>query len=46
MPETAGLELLDAFLLSDGAPDNGMGLSDLNGFLSGLGVGLEMTWWG
>ena len=41
MPETVDLELLDAFLLSDRAPDNGMGLSDLDGFLSGLVVGPE-----
>lgn len=42
MLEDADLELLDAFLLSDRAPDNGMGLSDLDGFLSGLVVGPEM----
>lgn len=42
MLNDADLELLDAFLLSDRAPDNGMGLSDLDGFLSGLVVGPEM----
>ena len=42
MLDDADLELLDAFLLSDRAPDNGMGLSDLDGFLSGLVVGPEM----
>jgi uncharacterized protein len=30
---------LDAFLLSDRAPDNCMGLSDLDGYLTGIAVG-------
>jgi uncharacterized protein len=37
------IEALDAFLLSDGAPDNGMMLSDLDGFLTGLAVGPELV---
>ena len=41
MTETVDLTLLDAFLLSDRAPDNSMGLSDLDGFLSGLVIGPE-----
>jgi uncharacterized protein len=36
------LEALDTFLLSDRAPDNCMGLSDLDGFLTGLVVGPEL----
>ncbi len=31
-----------AFLLSDGAPENSMGLSDLDGFLTGVIVGPEL----
>jgi uncharacterized protein len=33
------LGLLDAYLMSANAPANGMGLSDLDGFLTGLAVG-------
>jgi uncharacterized protein len=33
---------LDAFLMSDRAPENGMGLSDLDGFLTGIVVGPEL----
>ena len=33
---------LDAFFLSDRAPNNSMGLSDLNGFLTSLVVGPKM----
>jgi uncharacterized protein len=36
------LDALDDFLLSDRASENGMGLSDLDGFLTGLVVGPEM----
>jgi uncharacterized protein len=36
------LEALGAFLLSDGAPINSMGLSDLDGFLTGVVIGPEM----
>ena len=36
------LDLLDRYLLSDEAPDNGMGLSDLDGFLTGILVGPEL----
>jgi len=36
------LDALDAFLLSDGAPENSMGLSDLDGFLTGVIIGPEM----
>lgn len=33
------LEALDAYLLSDHFPENGMGLSDIDGFLTGVAVG-------
>ncbi len=36
------LGALDAFLMSDRAPEDGMGLSDLDGFLTGLVVGPEL----
>jgi uncharacterized protein len=36
------LDALDAFLMSDGAPEDGMGLSDLDGFLTGIVVGPEV----
>jgi uncharacterized protein len=36
------LEALDAYLMSASAPANSMGLSDLDGFLTGLAVGPEM----
>jgi uncharacterized protein len=39
---TVDLEALDAFLLSDRAPEDGMGLSDLDGFLTGIIVGPEL----
>ena len=32
------LDALDAFLLSDRAPEESMGLSDLDGFLAGIAV--------
>jgi uncharacterized protein len=35
------LDALDAFLRSDRAPAEGMGLSDLDGFLTGIAVGPE-----
>jgi uncharacterized protein len=41
-PGDLDLEALDAFLLSDRAPDDGMGLSDLDGFLTGIVVGPEL----
>ncbi len=37
------LDALDAFLLSDRAPDESMGLSDLDGFLAGIVVGPELV---
>ncbi len=37
------LDVLDRFLLSDAAPENCMGLSDLDGFLTGILVGPEMV---
>lgn len=37
------LEALDAFLLSDRAPERSMGLSDLDGFLAGIAVGPELV---
>jgi uncharacterized protein len=36
------LDALDDFLMSDHAPDDGMGLSDLDGFLTGIVVGPEL----
>ena len=38
----ADLEALDAFLMSDTAPDGAMGISDLDGFLTGLAIGPEL----
>jgi len=38
-----GLNALGAFLLSDRAPDDCMGLSDLDGFLTGIIVGPVMV---
>jgi len=40
--DNVDLDALDAFLLSDGAPENSMGLSDLDGFLTGVIVGPEL----
>ena len=37
------LDALDAFLLSDRAPEDSMGLSDLDGFLAGVVVGPELV---
>src|SRR5664279_1220989 len=37
------LDRLDAFLLSDRAPENSMGLSDLDGFLTGIIVGPDVV---
>ena len=36
------LDALDDYLMSDHAPDNSMGLSDLDGFLTGVVVGPEL----
>jgi hypothetical protein len=36
------LDALDDYLMSDHAPDDGMGLSDLDGFLTGVVVGPEI----
>lgn len=36
------LDALDDYLLSDGAPGDSMGLSDLDGFLTGIVVGPEL----
>jgi uncharacterized protein len=36
------LDALDDYLLSDHAPDDSMGLSDLDGFLTGIVVGPEL----
>jgi uncharacterized protein len=43
-PPTGAVDLdpLDTFLNSDRAPDESMGLSDLDGFLAGLAVGPEL----
>ena len=37
------LDALDAFLLSDRAPEDSMGLSDLDGFLAGIAAGPELV---
>ncbi len=37
------LDVLDAFLLSDRAPEESMGLSDLDGFLAGIAAGPELV---
>src|ERR1700681_4385677 len=36
------LDGLDDYLMSDHAPDDSMGLSDLDGFLTGIAVGPEL----
>ena len=36
------LDALDEYLMSDHAPDDSMGLSDLDGFLTGVVVGPEL----
>jgi uncharacterized protein len=36
------LDALDAFLMSDRAPEDCMQLSDLDGFLSGIAIGPEL----
>ena len=36
------LDALDDYLMSDHAPDDRMGLSDLDGFLTGIVVGPEL----
>ncbi len=45
MPRAGPIDLdaLDAFLLWDRAPDESMGLSDLDGFLTGIVVGPELV---
>ena len=40
--DVVDLEALDAFLLSDHAPENSMGLSDLDGLLTGIVAGPEV----
>jgi uncharacterized protein len=37
------LAALDEFLMSDHAPDDSMGLSDLDGFLTAVAIGPEMV---
>ena len=39
---TIDLDALNDYLMSDHAPDNSMGLSDLDGFLTGVVVGPEL----
>jgi uncharacterized protein len=41
-PGLVDLDALDAVLMSDRAPDNSKGLSDLDGFLTGIVVGPEL----
>jgi uncharacterized protein len=40
--EPVDLGALDAFLMSDRAPEKGMGLSDLDGFLTAIAIGPEL----
>lgn len=42
MSDQFDLERLDRFLMSDAAPDDCMGLSDLDGFMTGIAVGPEV----
>lgn len=41
-PGSIDLDVLDEYLMSDHAPDDCMGLSDLDGFLTGIVVGPEL----
>ena len=41
-PGPVNLDALDDYPLSDHAPDDSMGLSDLDGFLAGIVVGPEL----
>jgi len=43
MMNEADLDTLDRFLMSDRAPDDSMGLSDLDGFLTGILIGPELV---
>jgi len=43
MMNEADLDTLDRFLMSDHAPDDSMGLSDLDGFLTGILIGPELV---
>jgi uncharacterized protein len=42
MSDWVDLDLLDHFLVSDAAPENSMGLSDLDGFLTGILMGPDL----
>jgi uncharacterized protein len=42
-PSPVDLTALDAFLLSDDAPDDSMGLSDLDGFLTAIVIGPDLV---
>jgi uncharacterized protein len=42
MERPIDLDALDDYLMSDHAPDDSMGLSDLDGFLTGIVVGPEL----
>ena len=42
MESPIDLDALDDYLMSDHAPDDSMGLSDLDGFLTGIVVGPEL----
>lgn len=42
MSDWIDLDVLDRFLMSDAAPENSMGLSDLDGFLTGILVGPDL----
>ena len=40
--DTDPLSVIGRYLLSDHAPDNSMGLSDLDGYLTGIAIGPEL----
>jgi uncharacterized protein len=43
MSKSDPLKIIDKFLLSDRAPENSMGISDLDGFLTGIVIGPELV---
>jgi uncharacterized protein len=42
MSKTDPLKIIHNFLVSDQAPENSMGISDLDGFLTGIVIGPEL----
>ncbi len=43
MSKTYPLKIIDNFLLSEQAPENSMGIADLEGFLTGIVIGPELV---